>query len=133
MIPGWCPSPAPDCLGVSRHSPDIPAIPEPVLEPRRHPDGARCRWRPDGPDRNAVLYDADGKAVSEHVLGDGVAHVLATSTGQVWRAEPAGEYRVVLPHGEPLPQGTRVIGRGSRLHFLTGTSWYQLDVDDIPA
>ena len=49
------------------------------------------------------------------------------------RAEPAGEYRVVLPHGEPLPQGTRVIGRGSRLHFLTGTSWYQLDVDDIPA
>ena len=28
--------------------------------------------------------------------------------------------------------GTQVIGRGSRLHFLTGTSWYQLDVDDIP-
>ena len=48
------------------------------------------------------------------------------------RAEPAGEYRVVLPHGEPLPQGTRVIGRGSRLHFLACTSWYQLDVDDIP-
>jgi hypothetical protein len=46
--------------------------------------GARCRWRPDGPDRNAVLYDADGQAVSEHVLGDGIAHVLATSTGQVW-------------------------------------------------
>jgi hypothetical protein len=31
-----------------------------------------------------VLYDADGQAVSEHVLGDGIAHVLATSTGQVW-------------------------------------------------
>ena len=220
--------------------------------------GARCRWRPDGPDRNAVLYDADGQAVSEHVLGDGIAHVLATSTGQVWvgyfdegiygnygwgradseepvgaygivrfssglesawhypkytevgpwdavsdcyalnvddtctwacyysdfpvvrirdgtvtgwhneikgasalavagsrvalfggygpdrdrlalaelsadRAGPAGEYRVVLPDGQPFPQGTRVIGRGSSLHFLTGTSWYQLDVDDIPA
>ena len=46
--------------------------------------GARCRWRPDGPDRNAVLYDADGQVVSEHVRGDGIAHVLATSTGQVW-------------------------------------------------
>ena len=38
MIPGWCPCPAPDCLRVSRHSADVPAIPEPVLEPRRHPD-----------------------------------------------------------------------------------------------
>jgi hypothetical protein len=46
--------------------------------------GARCRWRPEGPDRNAVLYDTDGQVVSEHVLGDGIAHVLATSTGQVW-------------------------------------------------
>jgi len=49
------------------------------------------------------------------------------------RARPAGEYRVVLPDGEPFPHGTRVIGRGSRLHFLTSTSWHQLDVDDIPA
>ena len=45
---------------------------------------------------------------------------------------PTGEYRVVLPDGEPLPEGTQVIGRGSRLHFLAKTSWYQLDVDDIP-
>jgi hypothetical protein len=49
------------------------------------------------------------------------------------RVQPAGEYRVVLSDGEPLPAGTEVIGRGSRLHFLTGTSWYQLDMDDIPA
>jgi hypothetical protein len=27
---------------------------------------------------------ADGQVVSEHVLGDGIGHVLATSTGQVW-------------------------------------------------
>lgn len=45
--------------------------------------GARCRWRPEGADRNAVLYDADGQVASEHVLGDGIGHVLATSTGQV--------------------------------------------------
>jgi hypothetical protein len=46
--------------------------------------GARCRWQPGGPDRNAVLYDAGGQVVSEHVLGDGIAHVLAARTGQVW-------------------------------------------------
>ena len=58
---------------------------------------------------------------------------LAVAGLGVERAAPAGEYRVVLPGGEPLPAGTQVIGRGSRLHFLTGTSWYQLGVDDIPA
>ena len=47
------------------------------------------------------------------------------------RAQPAGEYRVVLPGGEPIPAGTQIIGRGSRLHFLTGTSWYQLGIGDI--
>ena len=220
--------------------------------------GARCRWRRDGPDRNGVLYDADGQVVAERVLGDGIGHVLAASDGQVWvgyfdegiygnygwgqpgadepvgasgivqfspglepvwrypryteigpwdaisdcyalnvdercvwtcydsdfpvvrirddavagwhnditgasalavagsrvalfggygpdhdrlavaelgagRAQPAGQYRVVLPGGEPLSAGIQVIGRGSRLHFLTGASWYQLDMDDIPA
>ena len=220
--------------------------------------GARCRWRRDGPDRNGVLYDADGQVVCERVLGDDIGHVLATSDGHVWvgyfdegiygnygwgqadtdepagacgivrfspdlapvwhyprytevgpcdavsdcyalnvagmcawvcyysdfpvvricddavtgwhndirgasalavagshvalfggygpdydrlaltelgadRARPAGRYRVVLSDGTPLPAGTAVIGRGSRLHFLTGTSWYQLDMDDIPA
>ena len=48
-------------------------------------------------------------------------------------AQTAGQYRVVLPGGEPLSAGIQVIGRGRRLHFLTGASWYQLDMDDIPA
>ena len=30
--------------------------------------GPRCRWRRDGPDRNGVLYDADGQVVSDGVL-----------------------------------------------------------------
>ena len=46
--------------------------------------GARCRWHPDGPDRNAVLYDARGQVLSEHVLGDGLAQVQASSTGEIW-------------------------------------------------
>jgi len=58
---------------------------------------------------------------------------LALTELGVDRAQPAGEYRVVFPGGKPLPAGTQVTGRGSRLHFLTDTSWYQLDVDDIPA
>jgi hypothetical protein len=48
------------------------------------------------------------------------------------RAQPAGQHRVVLPRGMPLSAGIQVIGRGSRLHFLTGARWYQLDMDDIP-
>ena len=93
--------------------------------------GARCRWRRDGPDRNAVLYNADGQVVSEHVLGDGIEHVLATSTGQVWAGyfdegiygnygwgradsqEPVGAYGIVRfsPGLEPAwhyPQYTEV-------------------------
>jgi hypothetical protein len=217
--------------------------------------GARRRWRRDGPDRNAVLYDTDGQVISQHLLGDGIEHVLATSTRQVWagyfgegiygnygwgqartpqpvgaygivrfspalepawhypryteagpwepisdcyalniddtcawacydtdfpvvrirddtvtgwhndikgarplavagsrialfggygpdhdrlavteagHARPRGEYRIALPDGQPLPSRTQAIGRGPRLHFLTRTDWYQLDVAGIP-
>ncbi len=93
--------------------------------------GARCRWRRDGPDRNAVLYSADGQVFSEHVLGDGIRHVLATGTGQVWvgvfddgiygnygwgqpdSQEPAGAYGIVrfspgLEHAWHYPRYTGV-------------------------
>ncbi|GAA3990794.1 hypothetical protein GCM10022247_07000 [Allokutzneria multivorans] len=46
--------------------------------------GARCQWRPDGPERNAVVYDANGSAVLEQTLGDGISHVLTTRQGEVW-------------------------------------------------
>jgi len=46
--------------------------------------GARSRWRSDGPDRNAVIYGADGRVLAEETLGDGIEHVLADSTGHVW-------------------------------------------------
>ncbi len=48
------------------------------------------------------------------------------------RAQRTGEYRIVLLDGQTLPPATQVIGCGSRLHFLADTSWYQLDMDDIP-
>ena len=109
--------------------------------------GARCRWRPGGPDRNAVLYDSDGQVVSEHVLGDGIGHVLATSTGQVWAgyfdegiygnygwgraegAEPVGAYGIVRfsPDLEPAwhyPKYTE-IGPWDAI-----SDCYALNVDD---
>jgi hypothetical protein len=51
---------------------------------------------------------------------------LALTELSAVRAEPASEYRLVLSGGKPLPPGVKVTDRGSRLHFLTGTSWYRL-------
>ena len=117
--------------------------------------GARCRWRRDGPDRNAVLYSADGQVFSEHVLGDGIRHVLATGTGQVWvgvfddgiygnygwgqpdSQEPAGAYgivrfspglatRLALP---PIHRG-RPVGRDQRpLNVDDTCAWACYDPD----
>ena len=219
--------------------------------------GARCRWHRDGPDPNAVLYDEHGHVISRHVLGDGIAHLLAASTGEVWagyfdegifgnygwgradtdepigacgivqfsdRLEPAwrfphyttigpwdaicdcsalnvedertwacyyadfpvvcirdgtvtgwnndtgsasalaatgsraalfgaystghhrlalaeldggharlaGQYRVVLPGGQPLPGNIQVTGRGPRLDLIAGHNWYRFDLSEIP-
>jgi hypothetical protein len=46
--------------------------------------GARCRWRPEGPDRNAVIYDQNGAILRRATLGDGINHVLTTPSGMTW-------------------------------------------------
>jgi len=96
---GWASFPDPGAVQpvaarVTVHVPDLAAVTripalglahitvQPMPGGRFLVVGARSRWRGDGPDRNAVLYD--GQVVSKHVLGDGIAHVLATSAGQVW-------------------------------------------------
>jgi len=45
---------------------------------------ARCRWRPDHPDTNAVVLNPDGSVARRAVLGDGIGHVLATDSGKIW-------------------------------------------------
>lgn len=45
---------------------------------------ARCRWRPEGPDRNALVYGPDGAVVAEYTFGDGVEDVLTTPSGNAW-------------------------------------------------
>ncbi|WP_410658860.1 hypothetical protein [Amycolatopsis sp. lyj-112] len=46
--------------------------------------GSRARWRPEGADRNAILYDSAGNAVAEATLGDGIQHVMTTGEGKIW-------------------------------------------------
>jgi hypothetical protein len=46
--------------------------------------GARARWRPDGPDQNGLVFDANGDLVVKATLGDGIEHVQATTTGEIW-------------------------------------------------
>ncbi|MFD9894088.1 hypothetical protein ACFWY9_32465 [Amycolatopsis sp. NPDC059027] len=46
--------------------------------------GSRCRWRPEGPDRNAIVYDSDGAVVFGETVGDGIQHVQTTRRGETW-------------------------------------------------
>jgi hypothetical protein len=57
---------------------------------------------------------------------------LAVTTLDAEHARADGEYRIVLPDGEPLAPGTQVIGRDRACTFLTGSNRYQLDAGDIP-
>jgi len=93
-------------------------------------DGIVTGWHNDITGARALAV-ADSRVALFGGYGPDYDRLALTKLGAD-RAGPAGEYRVVLPDGEPLPAGTQVIGRGSRLHFLTGTSWYQLDMDEIP-
>lgn len=99
--PGWAVfpdprAPRPVTTRVTLHSPtltnvitihDFP-LAHPTVQPL--PDGrvlavgARARWRQDGPDRNAIIYSADGTALAAETLGDGIEHVFTTGTGHVW-------------------------------------------------
>ncbi|MFD0857346.1 hypothetical protein ACFQ07_34400 [Actinomadura adrarensis] len=99
--PGWAifpdpRAPRPMTVRVTVHSPtpanvttihDFP-LAHPTVQPL--PDGrvlavgARAKWRQDGPDRNAIIYSADGTALAAETLGDGIEHVLTTSSGHVW-------------------------------------------------
>jgi hypothetical protein len=46
--------------------------------------GARSRWRSEGPDRNAVVYGADGRERRRFLLGDGIEDVRSTRRGTLW-------------------------------------------------
>ncbi|SFR02990.1 hypothetical protein SAMN04488564_102224 [Lentzea waywayandensis] len=72
---------------ITTHLPGLP-VAHPMVQPM--PDGqvlvvgARCRWLPQGAERNAIVFDHEGAVLSEHILGDGIEHVQATRRGEVW-------------------------------------------------
>ncbi len=93
-------------------------------------DGTRTGWHNDITGVSALA--AEGSRVALFG-GYGPDHDrLALARLDDTRTQLVAEFRIVLPGGQPLPPGTRVTGRGPRLHFLTSTDWYQLDIDQIP-
>jgi len=45
--------------------------------------GARCRWRPEAVELNAVLHDAQGRVVRRFTLGDGIQDVRVGADGSI--------------------------------------------------
>lgn len=88
-------------------------------------DGDVAAWRNDVPSGTALAVDGTTAAL---LGGGGRLTVGQLISG---RFQPAGEYRIVLPSGSPLPRHAQIIGRGPTLHFLTDDYWYQLDIRDI--
>lgn len=46
--------------------------------------GARCHWRSEGPERNAVALDWNGRELGRFTLGDGIQNVRVTRDGTIW-------------------------------------------------
>jgi hypothetical protein len=46
--------------------------------------GARCHWRPEGAEKNAVIYDWTGRETHRFTLGDGLQDVRTTADGTIW-------------------------------------------------
>ena len=46
--------------------------------------GGRCAWRPQGPERNALVVGLDGAVKREGTLGDGIEHMLVDLNGEIW-------------------------------------------------
>jgi hypothetical protein len=89
-------SPRPVAVRATRHVPEpalvtridelrIPYVTaQPLPGGRTLVVGSRARFRPGGADRNAVVFDADGHAVADATVGDGIVHVRSTLGGDVW-------------------------------------------------
>ncbi len=45
--------------------------------------GARCRWSPDGVEKNALALDWDGRELERWTLGDGIADLRTTPDGTI--------------------------------------------------
>jgi hypothetical protein len=46
--------------------------------------GARCDFKNGNPDKNAVVFDKEGKVLHQFVMGDGINDVQTTDEGDIW-------------------------------------------------
>jgi hypothetical protein len=46
--------------------------------------GARCHWRSEGAERNAVALDWSGRELGRFTLGDGIQDLRVTRDGTIW-------------------------------------------------
>ena len=66
---------------------DLP-VAHPLVQPL--PDGeflvvgARCAWRPEGPEQNALVLGDDGSINRTGTVGDGIEHMLVDDSGEIW-------------------------------------------------
>ncbi|GAA2567724.1 hypothetical protein GCM10010435_46840 [Winogradskya consettensis] len=46
--------------------------------------GNKCVWHPSGPERNAVVYGADGRVEAEATWGDDILHLMVGADDTIW-------------------------------------------------
>ena len=46
--------------------------------------GARCAWRPEGPESNAMVIEPDGRISTSGCLGDGIGRLQTDADGTIW-------------------------------------------------
>jgi hypothetical protein len=46
--------------------------------------GSRCAYRDGDPEKNAAIFDQDGKILRQFTVGDGINAVQTTSDGRIW-------------------------------------------------
>jgi hypothetical protein len=73
---GACTSVLPDVSTAFVH---IQPLPEGILVV-----GSRCEWTPEHIEPNAFVYGRDGALLRHGIVGDGIGHVAATTSGNIW-------------------------------------------------
>ncbi|WP_216214882.1 hypothetical protein [Amycolatopsis aidingensis] len=120
-------TPHPVSVAVTTYGPgmaatvSVPDLRLTFVTPQPLPDGqvllvgGRAGLGPAGADHNAVVYDAEGLVLAEDTLGDGIEHVLTTSTGDIW----VGYFDegVYGNHGWGAPGGRPPVGESGLVRF----------------
>jgi hypothetical protein len=77
--------------------------------------GSRCHFTDEGPERNAVVLDADGAIVRDFCLGDGISDVQTTPSGQIWAGY--GDEGVFGNYGWGNRDGPEPLGRSGLVRW----------------